>query len=209
MGRVAEMINGFPNTRGFAAREAANLAEILRPHGYHTMAELKDLAGEQPDKLAELERLWWQEAERFGVLIADGGRFGGWSVFIHGNRVHYTTNSFGERSRATSTLAIPAGRASLRADAVRVDRDEGLVRFYINDLAAGEGRLVPFRWGNFVNEPLEVSFDSQTPVDEIYQSPFRFAGKIIDVTIDVVGHEVVDPGLLLEELMRSQQVFKR
>ena len=38
VGRVAEMRNGFPNTRGFVAREAANLAEILRPHGYQTLA---------------------------------------------------------------------------------------------------------------------------------------------------------------------------
>ena len=38
VGRVAEMRNGFPNTRGFVARDAANLAEILRPHGYQTLA---------------------------------------------------------------------------------------------------------------------------------------------------------------------------
>ena len=38
MGRVAEMDNGFPNTRGFMARDAANLAEILRPQGYQTLA---------------------------------------------------------------------------------------------------------------------------------------------------------------------------
>jgi|TARA_B100000315_G_scaffold239549_1_gene258443 arylsulfatase len=229
------------------------------------MAELNNLAEELPDKLAELEGLWWQEAERFGVLplddlssrsdfgwaasqlshwvlyqdavlphfyprvpsvrgrshritarierldtdmsgvlIADGGRFGGWSVFIHDNRLHYTTNSFGDRSRVTSTAAVPTGEVTLQADVIRVDQDEGLVRFYIDDDAAGEGRLTPFRWGNFVNEPLEVGFDSQTPVDEIYQSPFRFGGKIIDVTIDVFGRDVVDPDVLLAELMRSQ-----
>ena len=38
MGRVAEMVNGFPNTRGFVSREAANLAEMLHPHGYQTLA---------------------------------------------------------------------------------------------------------------------------------------------------------------------------
>ena len=41
MGRVAEMVNGFPNTRGFVSREAANLAEMLRPHGYQTLAAVK------------------------------------------------------------------------------------------------------------------------------------------------------------------------
>ena len=38
MGRAAEMVNGFPNTRGFVSREAANLAEMLRPHGYQNLA---------------------------------------------------------------------------------------------------------------------------------------------------------------------------
>ena len=41
MGRVAEMVNGFPNTRGFVSREAANIAEMLRPHGYQTLASGK------------------------------------------------------------------------------------------------------------------------------------------------------------------------
>lgn len=41
MGRVAEMVNGFPNTRGFASREAANLAQMLRPHGYQPLASGK------------------------------------------------------------------------------------------------------------------------------------------------------------------------
>ena len=38
MGRVAEMVNGFPNTREFVSREAADLTEMLRPHGYQTLA---------------------------------------------------------------------------------------------------------------------------------------------------------------------------
>ncbi|MCY3840407.1 MAG: arylsulfatase, partial [Gammaproteobacteria bacterium] len=41
LSRVAEMVNGFPNTRGFVSREAANIAEMLRPHGYQTLASGK------------------------------------------------------------------------------------------------------------------------------------------------------------------------
>ena len=37
MGRVAEMTNGFPNTRGIVSRDAANIAELLKPHGYQTL----------------------------------------------------------------------------------------------------------------------------------------------------------------------------
>ncbi len=229
------------------------------------IAEINDLSAEHPEKLETLKELWWQEAERFGVLplddlsqppstgwwpepkdrwvlyqdavlphhfksgprvrgvshrivvriervttdqdgtiIADGGRFGGWSIFVHGNRLHYTTNNFGLRCRTISSVSIPSGAATLRIDVVRTGEDEGHVRFYIDDEAAGEGILSPFGYHNFVNEPLEVGLDSQTPVDDLYASPFEFQGKIADVVIEAFGTEVLDHEALLEELMTSQ-----
>ena len=139
-----------------------------------------------------------------GAIIADGGRFGGWSVFILGNRLHYTTNNFGERCRVSSPVAIPPGAVTLRADVVRTGTDDGRVRFYIDDQPAGEGVLTPFRYHNFVNEPLDVGRDSQTPVDEAYESPFVFDGRIVNVVIEAFGTEVLDQETLLEELMATQ-----
>ena len=139
-----------------------------------------------------------------GTIIADGGRFGGWSVFILGNRLHYTTNNFGERCRVSSPVAIPPGAATIRADVVRTGTDEGRVRFFVDDEPAGGGVLAPFRYHNFVNEPLDVGRDSQTPVDDAYESPFVFDGRIVDVVIEAFGTEVVDQETLLEELMATQ-----
>ena len=139
-----------------------------------------------------------------GTIIADGGRFGGWTVYILGNRLHYTTNNFGERCRVSSPVAIPPGPVTLRADVVKTGDDEGRVRFYIDDERAGDALLSPFGHHNFVNEPLDVGRDSQTPVDDVYQSPFVFDGRIIDVVIEAMGTEVVDQETLLEELMASQ-----
>ncbi|MEE2898302.1 MAG: arylsulfatase [Gemmatimonadota bacterium] len=139
-----------------------------------------------------------------GVIIADGGRFGGWSVFVRDNRLHYTTNNFGERCRISSPLAIPSGSTTLRIDVVRSGKDEGKARFFIDGRAAGEGLLSPFRHYYFVNEPLDVGRDSQTPVDEQYESPFVFKGRIVDVVIEAFGSEVVDQDALLDELMASQ-----
>ena len=93
---------------------------------------------------------------------------------------------------------------TLRADVVRTGDDEGRVRFYVDDEPAGEGVLSPFRQYNFVNEPLDVGRDSQTPVDDLYESPFVFEGTIVDVVIEAFGEEVMDYEVLLEELMGSQ-----
>ena len=46
--------------------------------------------------------------------------------------------------------------------------------------------------------------DSQTPVDDLYESPFVFEGRIVDVAIEAFGREVLDQETLLEELMATQ-----
>ena len=142
--------------------------------------------------------------EAGGVIIADGGRFGGYSIYLQGNRLHYTTNNFGERCRVSSPVAVPPGAVTLRIDVVRTGSDEGRARFFVDDAFAGDGVLAPFRYHNFVNEPLEVGRDSQTPVDDAYASPFTFEGKVVDVVVEAHGTEVVDQETLLEALMASQ-----
>lgn len=216
------------------------------------MAEIDNLAEQYPEKLKEIIDLWWQEAERYGVLplddgsskngvgwwpepksrwvlyqdavlphhfkagprllgashritahikrdsteggiiVSDGGRFGGWGFFIQDNRLHYTVNNFGELCRVTSSETIPTGEVTLRLDVTRTGEDEGQVRFFMDDRPAGEGLLALFHHYNFTNEPLEVGQDSQTPVDESYDSPFSFVGRIDRVVIESAGDDVVD-----------------
>ncbi len=139
-----------------------------------------------------------------GVILADGGRFGGVALYVQHNRLCYTTNAFGERSRVISDSAIPVGPVTLRADVIRLANGEASVRMFINGEPAGDGRLVHFEDRNYVNEPLEVGRDGQTPVDDLYESPFEFAGRLLDVTIDSAGREIEDPQTLIEDLMRSQ-----
>ncbi|MCE2461864.1 MAG: sulfatase-like hydrolase/transferase, partial [Pseudomonadales bacterium] len=150
---------------------------------------------------ARIERASTAES---GVILADGGRFGGLSLFIQGNRAHYTVNHFGDRCRISSAVAIPPGSVTLRVDVVRTKDENGRLRFFVDDQPAGEGLLSPFRAYNFANEPLEVGRDSQTPVDEGYESPFRFAGRIVDVVIETADDEAVDQDALLEDLMVRQ-----
>ena len=139
-----------------------------------------------------------------GVIISDGGRFGGWSLFIQDNQLHYAVNLYGDCGRATATKEIPLGKTTVRIDVLKTGDQEGRVRFYIDDQPAGEETLTQFHKYNFTNEPLEVGRDSQTPVDSSYTSPNVFTGKIVDVVIDAVGEDVVDQNTALEELMGSQ-----
>jgi hypothetical protein len=74
----------------------------------------------------------------------------------------------------------------------------------MDDQPSGEGVLSPFRQLNLANEPFEVGRDSQTPVDDYYESPYVFEGKIDQVVIEAAGEEVVDQDVLWEELMGNQ-----
>ena len=139
-----------------------------------------------------------------GVIIADGGRFGGWSLYIRDNHLYYTTNDFQRRSRVVSDTPIPEGVVTLRVDVVKTGEDAGRVRFYIDNNPAGKGLLSPFRKVNFANEPLEVGRDSQTPVDDQYESPFVFTGQIASLVIEAAGEEVFDQDVLFDELMGLQ-----
>ena len=139
-----------------------------------------------------------------GTILADGGRYGGIAMYVRDNRLCYTTNAFGRRSRIVSDTAIPNGAAALRADIVRVAEGEASVQLFINDQPAGRGHLANFEDRNYSNEPLEVGRDGQTPVDDRYESPFEFQGRLLDVTIDSAGREIEDPQALIDDLMRSQ-----
>src|SRR5262249_57326629 len=46
-----------------------------------------------------------------GVLVAQGGRFGGFSLYLHGGRLHYTNNFAGiQRPQVSSPLPPPPRR---------------------------------------------------------------------------------------------------
>ena len=101
-------------------------------------------------------------------------------------------------------MTAGVGPATLRADVVRSGEGQATVQMFINDAPAGGGSLIHFEDRNYVNEPLEVGRDGQTPVDDRYNAPNEFQGKLLDVTIDSASRAIEDPQTLLDDLMRSE-----
>ncbi|MEK6405617.1 MAG: arylsulfatase [Acidobacteriota bacterium] len=122
-----------------------------------------------------------------GVLLAFGGRFGGFSLFMQGHRLSYVYNWVGlERYTVTSTEPAPAGSVKLRVEFTSAGPGSGTAALFINDKRVGEGkiaRLVPVTFG--LSEGLTVGRDPSTPVTESYQSPFEFTGKIKKVVMEL------------------------
>ena len=80
-----------------------------------------------------------------GVILAQGGRFGGWSLYMKGGKPIYTYNFLGlQRFTVAAAQAVPAGKATIRFefayDGGGLGKG-GLGTIYVNDKKVAEGRI--------------------------------------------------------------------
>jgi arylsulfatase len=125
-----------------------------------------------------------------GVIIAQAGRFGGWSLYMKGGRVHHVHNYGGlERTTVSSNAALAPGRHTVRYEFAHdggPPGSGGTSRLFVDGQASGEAkvpRLMPFAYS--ADEGADVGLDSETPVTEEYvQGRNRFTGRIQQVTVE-------------------------
>lgn len=134
-----------------------------------------------------------------GVIIAQGGRFGGYSLFVQDNALVFESNCAGRRYVLRSG-ALPVGdlQVSFVFDVAR-GRGTGRLGVGGQTVASGEMRFLPLHAGF---EPLDVGRDTQTPVSDAYACPFAFAGTLERVVVEVevvpVAHESLAADLAAE-----------
>jgi arylsulfatase len=126
-----------------------------------------------------------------GVIIAQGGRFGGWSLYMKGGKPIYVYNFLGlQRFTVASPQAVPAGKSTIRLefayDGGGLGKG-GLATIYVNDRKVAEGRIERTQPMIFsADETADVGEDDATPVTEDYKAyDNKFTGKILKVTVDV------------------------
>jgi arylsulfatase len=126
-----------------------------------------------------------------GVILAQGGRFGGWSLYFKDGKPAYTYNFLGlQRFTVAASQAVPAGKATIRFafayDGGGLGKG-GLGTIYVNDKKFAEGRIERTQPMIFsADETADVGEDDATPVTEDYKAyDNTFTGKILKVTVDV------------------------
>ena len=128
-----------------------------------------------------------------GVIIAQGGRFAGWSLYMKDGTVHYVHNWVGKESFTVSAAdALPAGPATIRYEFAYEGGDQpgqgGPGRIFVNDTLVAEGQIgntTPFLFS--ADETTDVGIDYATPVTEAYaEGDNAFNGVIEKVTIDLL-----------------------
>jgi arylsulfatase len=137
-----------------------------------------------------------------GVLLAQGGRSGGYSFFVKDHRLYFLYNWLGrDRFWLKSDAVIPEGEVELRYEFEPTGKP---------DIAQGYG--VPARGQLYINRKLVASIDMPHSIlvifgtegltcgydggdhvaAEEYSDEFRFTGTIKRVTLDLSGELIQD-----------------
>jgi arylsulfatase len=128
-----------------------------------------------------------------GTVIAQGGRFGGWSLYLKDGVPAYDYNFLGlARSSIVAAKPLPPGAKSnikfvFDYDGGGVGKG-GKGTLIVNGETVGEGRIERTQPGIFsADETADVGIDLGTPVVETIgsEAKSRFTGQIPKVTIEV------------------------
>jgi arylsulfatase A-like enzyme len=145
-----------------------------------------------------------------GVLLSNGGRFGGYSLFVRDNRLTYVYNMMAEATvSVSSSIEITAGRHLLAMRFTPTGVCQGTAELFVDGLAAGSVHIPKTVRAAFslVGEGLCCGFNGGTAVGD-YTAPFPFTGIIHTVAVDVSSEQTVSlmerTTMELERATRSQ-----
>ncbi|WP_019180325.1 arylsulfatase [Microbacterium yannicii] len=142
-----------------------------------------------------------------GVIVAQGGRFGGWSLYLHEGRAKFVYNVLGIREFAIeSDVVVPEGRHQVRMEFAYDGgglAKGGDVTLYYDGESVGSGRVEATQAMVFsADETTDVGYESGTTVSADYSTHSgRFTGTIAWVRIDT-GEDDHDHFITPEERMR-------
>jgi arylsulfatase len=149
-----------------------------------------------------------------GVVIAQGGSVGGWSLYLKDGKPRYCYNLLGiQRFYVDSDKAVPSGTHQVR---VEFDYDGpglgkgGTATLYLDGDKVGEGKVAATAAMIFsADDTCDVGEENGALVADDYPVPNAFTGEVNWVEIDVgasaedADHKI-DPDELLRVAMARQ-----
>jgi len=131
-----------------------------------------------------------------GIILTQGGKFGGWALYMDDGKPAYTYNWFGlDRYTITSPVAIDKPNAEIK---LQFDYDGGgpgkggLATLYVDGEKVAEGRVEKTQPGVYsADETADVGVDEATQVAEVFKDVHdsEFTGYVTSVTIRIPENE--------------------
>ena len=131
-----------------------------------------------------------------GVILAQGGRFGGWSLYVTDNKPMFAYNWVGlEMYNVRSPVPLPTGKATVRwvfAYDGGTPGAGGMGTLFINGKKVAAGRIAKTQPNMFsADDAADVGMDEGTNVTPDYpQYGNAFTGTIAKVTIKTGGMQL-------------------
>jgi arylsulfatase len=127
-----------------------------------------------------------------GAILVQGGRFGGWALYVKDGIPAYDYNFLGlQRFTVASTEKLKPGKATIRFDFAYDGggmAKGGTGTLFVNDKKVAQGRIERTQPMIFsADETADVGIDLATPVVEAIgsEAKSRFTGRIPKVTVEV------------------------
>ncbi|MFC1516728.1 arylsulfatase [Thermodesulfobacteriota bacterium] len=127
-----------------------------------------------------------------GAIIVQGGRFGGWGLYVNNGVPAYDYNFLGlQRFTVAAKEKLKPGKATIKFDFAYDGgglAKGGMGTLYVNDKKVAEGRIERTQPMVFsADETADVGIDLATPVVETIgsEAKSRFTGHITKVTVEV------------------------
>jgi arylsulfatase len=149
-----------------------------------------------------------------GVIVAQGGAFGGWSLYLLGGRPVYCYNLLGmQRFKIAAETVVPPGEHQVRMEFAY--DGGGLAKgaeitLLVDGVAVAQGRLpatVPMLFSG--DETTDVGADAATPVSDDYgPRDSHFTGRVRWVQIDI-DEAAEDPDHLISAEERFRVAMAR
>ncbi|MDB4835144.1 arylsulfatase [Cyclobacteriaceae bacterium] len=133
------------------------------------------------------------EGKDHGIILCQGGKFGGWALYMNNGFPEYTYNYFGlEKYTVKGTKALPAGKADIK---LQFNYDGGGTGkggeaiLYVNGEEVARGKIAKTQPGVFsADETADVALDDATQVaDHVFKSvaASHFTGNVDKVTVTI------------------------
>ena len=130
--------------------------------------------------------------EANGVIFAQGGRFGGWAIFVEDGRASYVYNDLGERIVVKSSQPLQPGSNTIVVDFQYDGGGKGAggdVNLIVNEespVSARIKRTIPSQFS--IDEGADVACDRGSPVVGRQLGPHRnsrFSGEVKKITLEI------------------------
>jgi hypothetical protein len=132
------------------------------------------------------------ESGAHGAIIVQGGRFGGWALYVDNGVPAYDYNFLGlQRFTVAAKEKLKPGKATIKFDFAYDGGGlgkGGVGTLYVNDEKVAQGRIERTQPMIFsADETADVGIDLATPVVETIgaEKKSRFTGHIPKVTVEV------------------------